>query len=64
MGGRLHAAGERLRAAAALARVHAETAEHLRYPFETVSATLPVRMDDGRLELFAEALGGADTFAR
>lgn len=43
----------RLDAAAAHARVHAETIARLRRPRQVLEVTIPVRMDDGTLRLFA-----------
>lgn len=52
MGERLTRARQRLVTAARRLDVDQATVERLGYPHETLSATLPVRMDDGRVRLF------------
>lgn len=52
MGEALSLARSRLKDAAKHLDVHEETLRRLSYPLETVAASLPVRMDDGRLEVF------------
>lgn len=52
MGQTLSSACARLEEAAQYASVHKEVVERLKYPTETLSATVPVRMDDGTLRLF------------
>lgn len=52
MGKHLNEARKRLEQSAELAKINAEVIKRLHYPAETLSASLPVRMDDGRLEFF------------
>ena len=44
---------ERLAPAAEVAGIHAETVDRMRHPILISEATIPVRMDDGSLRLFA-----------
>ncbi len=52
MGKELASACARLEEAAQFAGVHTEVVARLKYPTETLSATVPVRMDDGSLKLY------------
>lgn len=52
MGKALTIAYARLEQSAKYAGVHSEVVERLKYPTETLSKTVPVRMDDGTLKLF------------
>ncbi len=52
MGKELNSACARLEEAAKFAGVHKEVLEHLRYPSETLAATVSIRMDDGSLRGF------------
>lgn len=52
MGKHLTAARKRLERVADLVDIDPEVLQRLRYPRETLAANLPVRMDDGSLQLF------------
>lgn len=48
----LHEARKRLNAAASLLDIHPDVLERLKYPKETLAASIPVRMDDGSIKAF------------